>query len=202
MIIQVLLGVVKLLEIKNLTYKIKDKCLFDDVSITIYDNDIIFLLGNNGCGKSTLLNIISNAHKIKRININNTFKELFYLADKFTLINNKTSLDNLIIFNNLFKSKTNVYYLLDSLKIENRKVSKLSKGNRQKLGLALSLMSSAELILIDEALDGLDNESIKVFIKLVKELNKALVIVTHDNRIYKYKNVRRLRIEKGKIYEV
>lgn len=202
MIIQVLLGVVKLLEIKNLTYKIKDKCLFDDVSITIYDNDIIFLLGNNGCGKSTLLNIISNAHKIKRININNTFKELFYLADKFTLINNKTSLDNLIIFNNLFKSKTNVYYLLDSLKIENRKVSKLSKGNRQKLGLALSLMSSAELILIDEALDGLDNESIKVFIKLVKELNKALVIVTHDNRIYKYKNVRRLRIEEGKIYEV
>lgn len=191
-----------MLEIKNLTYKIKDKCLFDDVSITIYDNDIIFLLGNNGSGKSTLLNIISNAHKIKRITINNTFKELFYLADKFTLINNKTSLDNLIIFNTLFKSKTNVYYLLDSLQIENRKVSKLSKGNRQKLGLALSLMSSADLILIDEALDGLDNESIKAFIKLVRELNKALVIVTHDNRIYKYKNVRRLRIEEGKIYEV
>lgn len=202
MIIQVLLGVVKLLEIRNLTYKIKDKCLFDDISITIYDNDIIFLLGNNGSGKSTLLNIISNAHKIKRITINKTFKELFYLADKFTLINNKTSLDNLIIFNNLFKSKTNVYYLLDSLQIENRKVSKLSKGNRQKLGLALSLMSSADLILIDEALDGLDNESIKAFIKLVRELNKALVIVTHDNRIYKYKNVRRLRIEEGKIYEV
>ena len=187
------------LNIQRLTKKYNDIIAINDLSIDFFPNEIFCLLGENGAGKTTLINIISGL-------INPDEGDILY--NGISLINNKEYLfKNIglcnqedILFENL-TVKEHLYYFfkfrgenynnekidifLKNIKlneIENKLCKHLSKGEKRKLSIALSLIGNNNIILLDEPTSGLDTNSRKELWKFLKEnkKDKIIILTTHS----------------------
>ncbi|UEL49020.1 ABC transporter ATP-binding protein [Terrisporobacter hibernicus] len=176
----------------------KDLAL-SNISITVNQGDIYGLVGNNGAGKSTLLRILTG----QGVASSGQF-ELFEKSSKEEL-NNARCRTGTIIESPSFYEKLTVeqnmeYYriqrgipgkdkidkvleevnLLDARK---KKFKDLSLGMKQRLGLALAMMTEPELLLLDEPINGLDPSGIieirNLILKLNKEKNITILISSH-----------------------
>ncbi len=189
-----------MLEIRNLNFRYRKKEVLKDVSLKVESLDIVLLLGKNGCGKTTLLKLIAKVIS-SNVYIFNDFNKTLFISDKYELINDLNVYDLLSIFCNYYKVSKEINYYMDYLELENKKVSKLSKGNRQKVVLLLGLLSDADLLVIDEIFDGLDKKTKERIVRLLKQANKTLIIVTHDLRGFSRIKVRKCEIIDGVLYE-
>ena len=189
-----------MLEIRNLNFRYRKKEVLKDVSLKVESLDIVLLLGKNGCGKTTLLKLIAKVIS-SNVYIFNDFNKTLFISDKYELINDLNVYDLLSIFCNYYKVSKEINYYMDYLELENKKVSKLSKGNRQKVVLLLGLLSDADLLVIDEIFDGLDKKTKERIVRLLKQANKTLIIVTHDLRGFSRIKVRKCEIVDGVLYE-
>lgn len=189
-----------MLEIRNLNFSYRKKEVLKDVSLKVESLDIVLLLGKNGCGKTTLLKLIAKVIS-SNVYIFNDFNKTLFISDKYELINDLNVYDLLSIFCNYYKVSKEINYYMDYLELENKKVSKLSKGNRQKVVLLLGLLSDADLLVIDEIFDGLDKKTKERIVRLLKQANKTLIIVTHDLRGFSRIKVRKCEIIDGVLYE-
>lgn len=189
-----------MLEIRNLNFSYRKKEVLKDVSLKVESLDIVLLLGKNGCGKTTLLKLIAKVIS-SNVYIFNNFNKTLFISDKYELINDLNVYDLLSIFCNYYKVSKEINYYMDYLELENKKVSKLSKGNRQKVVLLLGLLSDADLLVIDEIFDGLDKKTKERIVRLLKQANKTLIIVTHDLRGFSRIKVRKCEIIDGVLYE-
>lgn len=105
-------------------------------------------------------------------------------------------LENLLLFQNLSKKASDrkyITYLLDSLdlrEMEKRKISSLSQGEAQRLGLARAVINRPSLLLADEPSSSLDDRRAEAALKLLFEqsrsIGSSLIVVSHDNRIKSY----------------
>lgn len=186
-----------MLKIEKLSYKIKNKLILDNISFVINDGEIVALIGSNGSGKSTLLRILARA--IKTNKLNKYEKNIFYLPDNFNLPRNLYSRDFLINISRIFNKTYDIDEILRFLSIPNQKIGSLSKGNKQKLSICIGFISNANILLYDEILDGLDQETIKKIIIILKKTNKTVIFVTHYIKLFKYQKIRIIRLEEGKI---
>ena len=189
-----------MLEIRNLNFRYRKKEVLKNVSLKVESLDIVLLLGKNGCGKTTLLKLIAKVIS-SNVYIFNDFNKTLFISDKYELINDLNVYDLLSIFCNYYKVSKEINYYMDYLELENKKVSKLSKGNRQKVVLLLGLLSDADLLVIDEIFDGLDKKTKERIVRLLKQANKTLIIVTHDLRGFSRIKVRKCEIIDGVLYE-
>lgn len=189
-----------MLEIKNLSFSYHKKEVLKDINLKVENNDIILLLGKNGCGKTTLLKLIAKVIFSKEY-IHNDFDNVLYVSDKYELINDLTVKELLLAFSNYFKVYKEIDYYLEYLELENLKISKLSKGNRQKVVLLLALISNASLVLIDEIFDGLDKKTKERIVRLLYKANKTLIIVTHDLRGFNRIKLKKYEMIDGVLYE-
>ena len=189
-----------MLEIRNLNFRYRKKEVLKDVSLKVESLDIVLLLGKNGCGKTTLLKLIAKVIS-SNVYIFNDFNKTLFISDKYELINDLNVYDLLSIFCNYYKVSKEINYYMDYLELENKKVSKLSKGNRQKVVLLLGLLSDADLLVIDEIFDGLDKKTKERIVRLLKQAHKTLIIVTHDLRGFSRIKVRKCEIIDGVLYE-
>lgn len=198
----------------------------DDITLTISDNETIAIVGPSGSGKSTLLNIIglilrpdSGTVKIDGEDVTNPEdgkksalrNSIFgYVVQDFALIDDETVYSNIripLIYNKSIKQKDHKRRILEaaeSLGISDklhRRASKLSGGERQRVAIARAIVCDQPIILADEptgALDAANKENVMdILMKLHKEQNKTIIIVTHDmtvaercNRVIKMKDGR------------
>ncbi len=185
-----------LIRITNLSksyYSINEETkAIDEISFNI-NNEFTGIIGPSGCGKSSILNIISkqdNDYNGKIIKSNNL--KIGYMLQEDALFPWLTIYENAILGLKVSKSlnEENIKYVLHLLKkynlfeFKDKYPSELSGGMKQRVALIRTLAIKPDLLLLDEPFSALDYQTrLSVcddVYKIIKEENKAVVIVTHD----------------------
>jgi putative ABC transport system ATP-binding protein len=197
----------------------------DNVSLSIYDNDYISIMGPSGSGKSTLMNIIGcldvptkGKYKFKNelisemddnqlANIRN--EKIGFVFQTFNLLPKLNAMQNVevpLIYSPLGRKERleRAEEALHIVGLQDRmthKPNELSGGQRQRVAIARALVNKPSIILADEPTGNLDsksgNEILKFFSKLHKDGN-TIIMVTHEESVAKLSK-RRIDIFDGKI---
>lgn len=181
----------------NLTKQLGTSELLSNVNMTISRGDIYGFIGNNGAGKTTFMRTITGLmkHDLGEIKLfgekfsNNRelLKKVGALIESPVFFPEMTGYDNLKYFSILNgKSKEDVDELIQIMnlkKVAGKKVKNYSLGMKQRLGIAITLISDPEFIVLDEPLNGLDPQGIqdirKLILKLKEERNITFLISSH-----------------------
>jgi heme exporter protein A len=152
------------------------------------------LLGPNGAGKTTLLKCIGGAiphlgskeifggNPVKNYAIR---RRIGYLGHETFLYSKLSARENLEFYSALYQVETNPDAILDEYQISHagdQMVETFSRGMKQRLALARALLSSPELLLLDEPFTGLDQQATIWLENRIRELKKtaAVVMATHE----------------------
>ena len=184
------------LEIKNLTKKFGEQTALHNINLDIDKNEIIGLLGPNGAGKSTLMKSIVGALKIdegeiifdgKNITENETEvkKKIGFLPENNPLYLEMYVKEYLQFVADIHQiSKEKVDEIIDLVGItpeKSKKISQLSKGYKQRVGLAQAILHAPDLLILDEPTNGLDPNQILEIRNVIKEIGKekTVILSTH-----------------------
>jgi len=195
----------EIIRINNITKYYKDFVAVNSVNIAINHGEIYGLIGKNGAGKTSILKMIlgilnpsSGNIEIANPALDKTEKLQFgSVIEAPNLYNELSALTNLRLVSKLIPNfKDNVFEILDivGLDKDNRKpVKTYSLGMRQRLGLAIALLGSPDILILDEPMNGLDPvgmcEFRNLLIKLNKEKNVTMIISSHLlNELFKFSN--------------
>lgn len=173
----------------------KNYPLKQDFHYTFEGNKIYGILGESGCGKTTLLRTIAGLTKplSGEIKLECSQKEIYMMHQNYTSFNWLTCLDNILITERIkHKRITDVkrdraVKLLESVGLsgyEDKYPMELSGGMRQRLALARTLYTEPKVILMDEPLSALDDETRKKMQDLILDIHRitknTIIMVTHS----------------------
>lgn len=184
-----------MIEVKNLTKKYGDKIAVDNISFTVEDGEIVGFLGPNGAGKSTTMNILtgylSSTEGTALINGIDILedpigakKNIGYLPEQPPLYMDMTVRDYLDFIYDLKKCglprHSHIEEICKVVKITdvyNRVIKNLSKGYKQRVGLAGALVGNPKLLILDEPTVGLDPNQIIEIRSLIKRLGEKHTVI-------------------------
>lgn len=211
-----------ILEIKNISKKIKKRQILDNISLEIKQGEIFGFTGPNGAGKTTLIKIILGLYKpdkgkviINGFDLKKDFEKAIKNAS--AIIENPEMYDYLKGIDNLkicqraynIKDEKNLEKVIKEVGLEkriNQKVKTYSLGMKQRLGIAQALISNPKILILDEPTNGLDPKGIKelreLLKKLAKEKNIAVFISSHILSEIELISDKIAIIDKGKIIEI
>ena len=176
-----------MVSIQHISKSFGSQKVLNDVSLEIPAGQIVGLLGPNGAGKSTLMKIliglwsadsgtVSAPSRIGYLPENNPLYEEMYVTEYLQFMAKMT---------NDKCQMTNVDALIDKvgLTLEKHKhIRELSKGYRQRVGLAQALLGDPELLILDEPTTGLDPNQLVEIRSLIKSLSGGAGLSTFDFR--------------------
>lgn len=179
-----------MLKLKELSKSYGHQRGIKDVSLTIEPGKLYLFVGENGSGKSTTIKLISKVIYPKKGSgqIFNQFQRIIYLPDRRTYPKLLTIETYLSYYLNGSVTKLRIREMMERYSLENKMLGALSKGMQQKVGVIQTILSPGDLYLLDEPLDGLDKETVRVFMEDAQGLlteGKAIVISTHNKTAYK-----------------
>lgn len=184
-----------MIEVKNLSKHYGDQIAVNNISFTANDGEILGFLGPNGAGKSTTMNMLTGYISstdgqalINGIDIleepMKAKKEIGYLPELPPLYPDMTVKEYLRFVYDLKKCKlprnTHLADICKLVKIENvynRIIKHLSKGYRQRVGLAQALVGNPKVLILDEPTVGLDPSQIIEIRTLIKKLGKNHTVI-------------------------
>ena len=184
-----------MIEVKNLSKHFGDKKAVDGISFTANDGEILGFLGPNGAGKSTTMNIltgyISSTNGEALIDGKDILKDpikakanIGYLPELPPLYMDMTVKEYLNFIYDLKKCKlprnTHIADICRLVKIDdvyNRVIKNLSKGYKQRVGLAQALVGNPNVLILDEPTVGLDPSQIIEIRTLIKKLGKNHTVI-------------------------
>ena len=183
------------LKAKFLSKSYKTKKVLNNISFDVFKGNILGLVGKNGAGKSTILKILSslidfggdvfiNKKSIKNtdsehkknvgyLSENNPLYMDFYIQEYLTFIGNLNGLFK----DDLEKRKKLVIELCGLNSFQNEKISNLSKGYRQRVGIASAFIHDPDILILDEPTTGLDPSQILEIRELIKNLAKNKIVI-------------------------
>lgn len=157
-----------------------DTLALNDVSLNIPSKGMTFILGPSGCGKTTLLNIISGRDKEYEgeLILDGTVE---CISQDILLMENLSIMDNLLLVSNN-KKQINDFLSRFSLTQPYKKVKKLSGGEKKRVQVIRSLLSSADYFICDEPTASLDYDNRTLIMDVLKALSKdkGIIIVTNE----------------------
>ena len=169
-----------LMEINNITYK----NILSNITTTVYNGDVIGLIGKNGVGKTTLLRLLSNIMKPNKGKIVGKVVPFLVMQDMdyqfFT-----ESVESEMKFGSADNDLEKINSLLMKLgliEFKDKIPFELSGGQKQRLLIAISALANVNLLMFDEPTSGLDYVNMTKVSGILKDLSKnsALIVATHD----------------------
>ena len=208
------------LDITNLCFAYEDEPILLDVTLTVKQAQFVAVVGENGAGKSTLMNLILGKLKPRSGEIflfgdaqtaHNHYADIAYVS-QYSVLGYKhfpTTLEEVVrIHLKHLKKKLCVDKLLKTVCLEaqiHKKLSQLSGGQLQRVGLLLALIKDAKLILLDEPTSGIDKKFSAELYQILRELcdqGKTVIIITHHLSEAQGFIDKVMRLEDGHCYEV
>lgn len=189
----------KIVEIEHLTIEYPDVKAIDDVSFTVNQGDFLGIIGPNGAGKSTLFaSMLSLNTKYKGIikffgtdirKSKNYLKEIGYVPQKPIFEKNFPATVNDVVKMGLHKEsdENKIDEILQQLwihELSERRIGELSGGQQQRVFIAKALVNNPKVLILDEPVTGIDQQSIDLFYSILKELNSkqniTIIWSSHD----------------------
>ena len=208
-----------MIEVNSLTKMYGQKAAVDNLTFTVNDGEILGFLGPNGAGKTTTMNILTGylsatdgTAKINGIEVLEdplgVKKQIGYLPEHPPLYVDMTVKEYLNFMFDLKKVKLNrekhIAEICDLVKIKdvyNRIIKNLSKGYRQRVGIAQALLGNPNVLILDEPTVGLDPHQIIEIRNLIKKLGKKHTVILSSHILSEVQAVcdRIIVINKGKL---
>lgn len=198
-----------MLRLENFSRYYGYKKVIKNIELEIKENEILCILGPNGAGKTTLLEGMLSHYRQENSKLFFLGKEIktlrehyeylqyvSYLGHEPGLFLDLTLEENIQFFLDLYKYKkkvlsyTEIEGLLHKLYLYDRKndfIKNFSRGMKQRAGILRCFLSKPKLLLLDEPLTGLDENSKLFLLELLSEFKKtgSCIVVTHDSIFFK-----------------
>ena len=212
-----------MIEVKNVTKKYGSFVAVDDISFTINDGEVVGFLGPNGAGKSTTMNMITGYIEQTEGNIivdgydtikkpKKAKKEIGYMPEGVPLYTDLTVKEFVTYMAELRKveRKTKKQKVQEVLKetgldtMQNKLIKNLSRGQKQRVSLAGTLVADPKILILDEPTVGLDPKQITEIRSLIKNLGKKHTVILSSHILSEVSQIcdRVIIINKGKIVAV
>ena len=189
----------KIVEIENLTVQYPDVKALDDVSFEVNQGDFLGIIGPNGAGKSTLFDSMLGLNTKYKGTIKffgedikkskNYLKEIGYVPQKPIFEKNfpvtVTDVVRMGLRNESDENK--IDEILQQLwihELRDRRIGDLSGGQQQRVFIAKALITNPKILILDEPVTGIDQQSIDLFFSILRELNSkqkiTIIWSSHD----------------------
>ena len=208
------------LEIKKINKKYGDQDALIDVSFSLKKGDIVGFLGPNGAGKTTLMKIITSIIKPDSgdITINgydtqkneiSTKRQIGYLAENNPLYKDMLVTEYLDFIASLYEienKKDKVKEIIKKTGLEceiKKKIEELSKGYKQRVGIAAALVHDPNVLILDEPTTGLDPNQLIEIRKLIQEIGQEKIVLLSTHILQEIPKICNhiIIINKGRIVE-
>ena len=211
------------IEVKNVTKKYGSFVAVNDISFTINDGEVVGLLGPNGAGKSTTMNMITGYIEQTDgeiiINGYDTIKkakkakgQIGYMPEGVPLYNDLTVKEFVTYMAELHKvdrkqKKERVQGVLKEVgldSMQNKLIKNLSRGQKQRVSLAGTIVFDPKILILDEPTVGLDPKQITEIRSLIKNLGKKHTVILSSHILSEVSQIcdRVIIINKGKIVAI
>lgn len=181
-----------------------------DVSISIFKNEFVALMGPSGSGKSTMMNVLgcldtptAGSYFLNGIDVSKQSdneladvrnKEIGFIFQTFNLLQRSSALENVmlpLIYAGITKNdrKKQAEETLDQVQLADRithKPNELSGGQRQRVAIARALVNKPSIVLADEPTGNLDSKTSIEIMGLLEQIHKqgnTIIVVTHEEDI-------------------
>jgi len=187
------------ISIKNITKALDKREILKDISFSVEKSDIFGYLGPNGAGKTTTIRILlgllqADSGNIEilgeNINLSETRRKIGFVLDADGLYDNMTAEDNLLFYASIYgvtEAKERIKRLLGIVNLDDRAgdmVKTYSRGMRQRLALARSMVHDPEVLILDEPTAGVDPsgqiEIRQIMIDIARKENRTIFLSSHN----------------------
>lgn len=201
--------IVGLVEFKNVSFKYGSNPTLNNISFVAKPNQVTTIVGKTGSGKTTIFNLLLRMYKvdsgkilIDKLNIHDYSKDVYY--SNVSVVNQKTFIFNMSIRANLSLIDSNKKRQIDACKrvgihefimslpdgyntILKEDATNISGGQKQLLSLARALLTTSEIILLDEVTSSLDPNTTNQIISLLDDIktDHTLIVITHNKDLMK-----------------
>jgi ABC-2 type transport system ATP-binding protein len=184
------------IEVTNLKKHYGDIKAVDGVSFTVKEGEVFGLLGPNGAGKTTAIEIMEGLRErdggeVRVLGFDpwkngyELHKRIGVIPQQFAFFEKTTPREAIVYYADLFGVRVNPDEILREVLLEDsakNRFENLSGGQKQKMGLALSLVSNPELLFLDEPTTGLDPTARRAIWEVIKKLKakgRTIILTTH-----------------------
>jgi len=184
------------IEVKELKKSYGSLKAVDGISFTVNQGEVFGLLGPNGAGKTTTIEIMEglrerDSGKVRILGLDpwkdgyEVHKRIGVIPQEFTFFEKTTPREAVEYYASLFNIKVDAEAILKEVLLDDMEMhvfESLSGGQKQKTGLALSLVNSPELLFLDEPTTGLDPNARRAIWEVIRKLKakgKTIILTTH-----------------------
>ena len=194
-----------ILNIEHVSKTFGEKCILDDVSYGVHEGDKIGVIGINGTGKTTLLKIIAGIEEPDEGQvITQNGLRITYLPQNPEFPKDATVLSYVMdgVKEHEWDSESDAKTILNKLDITDHHaaIDILSGGQKKRVALAKALMMEADVLILDEPTNHIDNEMARWLESYLIKFKGVIIMVTHDRYFLDRVTNKILEISHGKLY--
>ncbi|MDY5940404.1 MAG: ATP-binding cassette domain-containing protein [Eubacteriales bacterium] len=218
-----------MIEFKNVTKAYKNgKNVLNGLNLSINDGEFVFIIGDTGAGKTTMMKLLLceeridsgsltvagfNLGKMSSFKLPRYRRKLGVVFQDFRLFPGMTVEENVAFALRVVGTPrkyipNKVRYILKTVQLENKLKSypgELSGGEQQRVALARALVNSPDIIIADEPTGNIDpdmSRAIMDLLVMVNNLNKTVIVVTHERDLVQHYGKRTVLLKDGKAVEL